>query len=199
MKKSFRAGMTLATALLLGACGGSDVASANDAKLKFDPATYTTVSVTLDGVSTKLRQYRIVYVANPIKMATTQAALGGSSTVTLADPYAYQTMIVSVPEDKVTDQKAALYFLVNNGGWWASPVSTTISDGAKFVSTSDTDNIGAALTAGYVVVNVGTRSRGGARAEDGSWAGKAPAPGFPATSMPVARPRWAVNTGPRSA
>ena len=176
MKKPFRVGMALATALLLGACGGSDVASANDAKLKFDPATYTTVSVTLDGVSTKLRQYRIVYVANPIKMATAQAALGGNSTVTLADPYAYQTMIVSVPEDKVTDQKAALYFLVNNGGWWASPVSTTISDGAKFVSTSDTDNIGAALKAGYVVVNVGTRSRGGARAEDGSWAGKAPAP-----------------------
>jgi hypothetical protein len=85
-------------------------------------------------------------------------------------------MIVSVPEDKVSDQKTALYFLVNNGGWWASPVATTISEGAKFVSTSDTDNIGAALKAGYVVVNVGTRSRGGARAEDGRWMGKAPAP-----------------------
>lgn len=184
MKKVFAVGLGLAMGLSLSACGGSgsstaaDVvpADAEDAALQFNASNYTTVSITVDGVATKVRQYRIVYVANPIKMATTQFALGGNSTVTLADPYAYQTMIVSVPEDKISDQKTALYFLVNNGGWWASPVATTISEGAKFVSTSDTDNIGAALKAGYVVVNVGTRSRGGARAEDGRWAGKAPAP-----------------------
>ncbi len=172
------AAMALAGAALITACGGSGGAevSPNDAKLQFNPAAYTTVNITVDGVATKVRQYRIVYVANPIKMATAQANLGGNSTTTLADPYAYQSMIVSVPEDKVSDQKTALYFLVNNGGWWASPVATTISEGAKFVSTSDTDNIGAALKAGYVVVNVGTRSRGGARADDGRWMGKAPAP-----------------------
>ncbi len=170
--------VAMAGAVLMSACGGSGGAevSPNDAKLQFNPASYTTVSISVDGVATKVRQYRIVYVANPIKMATTQTNLGGNSTSTLADPYAYQSMIVSVPEDKANDQKTALYFLVNNGGWWASPVTTTISEGAKFVSTSDTDNIGAALKAGYVVVNVGTRSRGGARAEDGRWMGKAPAP-----------------------
>lgn len=181
MKKVFVMGMSLAACLALQACGGSDSpeTSAVDpipAALKFDAAAYTTVTVTVDGVATKVRQYRIVYVANPVKMTTTQFGLGGNSTITLADPYAYQTMIVSVPEDKVNDQKTALYFLVNNGGWWASAVATNIKEGAKFVSTSDTDNIGAVLKAGYVVVDVGTRSRGGARSEDGRWMGKAPAP-----------------------
>lgn len=169
-----------ATGLL--ACGGSSDAEATttvdaeDQTLKFDAAAYTTVNVTVDGVAVKLRQYRVVYVANPIKMATTQYTLPGTNTTTLTDPYAYQSIIVSVPESKIADQKTALYFLVNNGGWWASLVSTTITEGKVFVSTSDTDNIGAALKAGYVVVNVGTRSRGGARAEDGRWMGKAPAP-----------------------
>lgn len=76
MKKSFRAGMTLATFCCWRwrrqRCGWPTMPA------KFDPATYTTVSVTLDGVSTKLRQYRIVYVANPIKMATTQAVSGAA-------------------------------------------------------------------------------------------------------------------------
>jgi hypothetical protein len=55
-------------------------------------------------------------------------------------------------------------------------VATTVNEGAAFVSSNDTDNIGAALKAGYVVINVGTRSRGGAVAEDGRFSGKAPAP-----------------------
>ena len=165
---------------LLAGCGGAEgetpaTPDAEDTALKFDASTYTTVNVTVDGVATKVRQYRVVYVAKPIKMATTQAALGGSNT-TLTDPYAYQTMIISVPESSVADQKTALFFAVNNGGWWASPVATTVTEGKAFVSTSNTDHIGAALKAGYIVVNVGTRSRGGARTEDGRWTGKAPAP-----------------------
>lgn len=170
----------MASAGLLTACGGSAeetpaaVADAEDTALQFDAGKYATVNVTVDGVALKLRQYRIVYVAKPIKMAATQATLMGTTT-TLDDPYAYQTMIISVPEAAVNDQKTALYMAVNNGGWWTSAASTTIAEGKAFSSTSDSDNIGAALKAGYVVVNVGTRSRG-ARAEDGSWAGKAPAP-----------------------
>jgi hypothetical protein len=176
--------LACATALTT-ACGGGNptpvapteavAVDAEDAALKFDASKYTTVNVTVDGVAVKLRQYRIVYVAKPVKMLLSQLGLG-SSAVTLADPYAYQTMIVSVAEDKVADQKTALYFAVNNGGWWASPVATTVNEGAAFVSSNDTDNIGAALKAGYVVINVGTRSRGGAVAEDGRFSGKAPAP-----------------------
>jgi len=171
--------VALATASLGAGCGGSDETAetpdAEDSALKFDAAKYSTVNVTVDGVATVVRQYRVVYVAKPVKMASVQATLGGGGTTTLTDPYVYQTMIVSVPESVAADQKAAIYFAVNNGGWWTSAVATTVTEGKAFVSSSDTDNIGAALKAGFVVVNVGTRSRG-ARAEDGRWVGKAPAP-----------------------
>jgi hypothetical protein len=164
------------TATLAGCASMSATAPAgtHDAALQFDATRYTTVQVSVDGVPMQVRQYRIVYVAQPVRMALTQPTLMGKPT-TLSSPHDYQTMIVSVPEQQVDDQKAALYTVVNNGGWWASPVSTPITDGASFVSTSDTDAIGAALRAGHVVVHLGTRSRG-IRAETGRWAGKAPAP-----------------------
>lgn len=79
-----------------------------------------------------------------------------------------------IPEGKENDQKTAMYLQFNNGGWWASPVKTNINEGANLVSTNDTDNYGAALKAGYIVVDVGTRGRG-IRSYDGTWAGKAPA------------------------
>ena len=172
-RSSFWLAASLA-ALVCTACGGggdSTPASTDteDTALRFDATRYTTVNVTVDGVATPVRQYRIVYVAKPIKALLTQG------NTTLADPYVYQTMIVSVPESKASDQRTALYFAVNNGGWMASAVSTTVTEGRAFVSTTETDNIGAALKAGYVVINVGTRSRG-IVGEDGRWMGKAPAP-----------------------
>ena len=166
--------LAAAAALVCTACGGGgDSAPAatdtEDTALRFDATRYTTVNVTLDGTAMAVRQYRIVYVAKPIKALLTQ----GNNTLT--DPYVYQTMIVSVPESKLSDQRTALYFAVNNSGWMASAVSTTVTEGRAFVSTTETDNIGAALKAGYVVINVGTRSRG-IVGEDGRWMGKAPAP-----------------------
>jgi len=146
---------------------------AENAALKFDATNYTTINVTIDGVPTKLRQYKIVYVAKPVKSATTLGISGNAQALT--DPYSMQTMIVSVSDALVSDQKAPLYFLVNNSGWLASPVTTSVTEGKAFTSTGDSDNVGAALKAGYVMINVGTRSRG-ARAEDGTWTGKAPAP-----------------------
>lgn len=163
------------------ACGGSgDPATSTttpatptaDSTLKFDSSTFTTVNVTVDGAAMKIRQYKVVYVAKPIKMGATLTTF---NTVPLSDPYAMQTMVISVPESMAADQKTPLFFAVNNSGWFASPVATSVTEGKAFVSTSESDHIGAALKAGYVVVNVGTRSRG-ARAEDGSWVGKAPAP-----------------------
>jgi hypothetical protein len=166
--------LAAAAALVCTACGGGgDSAPAatdtEDTALRFDATRYTTVNVTVDGTAMAVRQYRIVYVAKPIKALLTQ----GNNTLT--DPYVYQTMIVSVPESKLSDQRTALYFAVNNSGWMASAVSTTVTEGRAFVSTAETDNIGAALKAGYVVINVGTRSRG-IVGEDGRWMGKAPAP-----------------------
>ncbi len=175
--------LALSSAFILSACNLDDYTPANDTTevvvdsedqaLAFDNSDYSSLTVNIDGTATAVRQYRIVYVANPIEMATTQTRFGG--TITLDDPFVYQTMIVSVPEVAFDDQSAAIYFAVDNSGWFNSPVSTSIKEGAEFASTSDTDNIGAALKAGYVVVNVGTRSRG-IRASDGHWAGKAPAP-----------------------
>lgn len=178
--------VSVATAALVAgmatACGGSDepvattpttpVTPTTDSALKFDASTFTTVNVTVDGAAMKVRQYKVVYVAKPVKMGATLTTF---QTVPLADPYAMQTMVISVPESMASDQKTPLFFAVNNSGWFASPVATSITEGKTFVSTSEADHIGAALKAGYVVVNVGTRSRG-ARAEDGAWVGKAPAP-----------------------
>jgi hypothetical protein len=56
----------------------------------------------------------------------------------------------------------------------ASLAPDRVTEGGKFVSTNDTDNTGAALKAGYVVVSAGTRSRG-IKAADDTWAGKSPA------------------------
>lgn len=167
---------SLLTILVIVGCGGwvseALAGEAEDNALYFDLSKYTTVHVTLDGAPMQLRQYRIVYTAKPVNSAPTLTTF---ATTRLADPYAMQTMIVSVPESMADDQKTALYFLVGNSGWFASPVSTPITEGKAFTSTSSTDNVGAALKAGYVMINVGTRSRG-AKAADGSWMGKAPAP-----------------------
>lgn len=171
-----------AASLLVG-CGDSDDKSSNtttaaaavdaeDTALAFDSSNYTTITFTVDGTSVTARQYSMVYVANPIAMASANR-FGTTSNVT--DPYIYQTMIVTVPEAVLEDQTTALYFMVNNGGWFNSPAAASVADGGTYVSTSDTDKVGAALKAGYVLVDVGTRSRG-LRAEDGTYAGKAPAP-----------------------
>ncbi len=83
-------------------------------------------------------------------------------------------MNVYVPKSAYQDTKTAIILQVNNSGWVASPTADRVVDGGAFVSTSDTDNTGAALKAGYIVINAGTRSRG-IKAADGRWAGKAPA------------------------
>jgi BD-FAE len=100
------------------------------------------------------------------------AGMGGGAPST--DPYAYQSMYIYVPQSAYSNPRTAIILQVSNSGWFASPAQDRVVEGGKFVSTSDTDNTGAALKAGYVVVSAGTRSRG-AKAEDGSWAGKAPA------------------------
>lgn len=85
--------------------------SSIDSSLKFDASKsqVTTVNLTVDGQAMKVTQYRIVYVAKPVKMASTQATLGGGTT-TISDPYAYQTLIISIPEGKENDQKQQCIF-----------------------------------------------------------------------------------------
>jgi hypothetical protein len=145
-----------------------------DDALAFNPGVYKTLSITLDGAPMQVRHYRVVYVAKPIKMAAMQPATRGGPDTPLPDVYSYQSMNIYVPESAYNNNKTAIILQVNNGGWFTSPAADRIVDGGKYVGTNDTDNTGAALKAGYVVINAGTRSRG-AKAADGSWAGKAPA------------------------
>lgn len=144
---------------------------AYDSALAFDKTKYITINVTIDGVNTPVRWYKeVCYVGKPILMATTQTGMFGAST--LANPQCgYQSMNVFVPETAASDD-AAIYFAVNNGGWMASYIKASIADGASF--DSSTSNVGAAIKAGYVYIDIATRGRG-IVAADGSYPGKAPA------------------------
>ncbi|MES1162058.1 MAG: hypothetical protein ABUL50_03235, partial [Rhizobacter sp.] len=103
-----------------------------DSALSFDKTRYTTITVTLDGVSTPVRWYReVCYVGKPMKLAPTQSA------------------------------------------------GADIVNGGTYVSTSDTDKRGAALSRGFVYINMASRSRGAMAPagvyNDGIYQGKAPA------------------------
>ncbi|KNZ32535.1 MAG: hypothetical protein AD742_11500 [Methylibium sp. NZG] len=138
-----------------------------DSALAFDKEAYTTLNVTIDGQPMAVRWYReVCYVAQPQLMAPVQ------NNAAIANPQCgYQSMNIFVPESAAADQKTAIYFQVANGGWFASYVAASVTNGASFDST--TSQVGAALKAGYVFVNVGTRSRR-LLAADGTQAGKAP-------------------------
>lgn len=169
--------------------------------LRFEPANFTLVHVTVDGEPMEVRRYRMVYVAKPTEIDITAVPRGpagapagpapamapGAATSNAtappngigpasaaSDPHAYQTMYVYVPAASYGDAAKAIILQVNNGGWMASPARDILRDGAALSSTSNTDNTGAALKAGYVVVAAGTRSRG-IKDTAGRWAGKAPA------------------------
>ncbi|WP_402463569.1 subtype B tannase [Isoptericola aurantiacus] len=158
-----------AAALLLGAVPATAAAAsqhgrhgavdAEDAALAFDADSSTTITVTIDGEPVTVRWYQeVCYVADPV-------AVAGDSGC------GYQSMNVYVPETAAADS-APIYLAVHNGGWFASHVSTPFDDGDVLDST--TDNVAAALHAGMVVTDLGTRSRG-LVAPDGTFPGKAPA------------------------
>ncbi|QMW66730.1 alpha/beta hydrolase fold domain-containing protein [Mumia sp. ZJ1417] len=147
---------------------GSPKSDAEDGALAFDPAAYTELTVTVDGQPMAVRWYReICYVADPILMAKTQ---NGRE---IANPECgYQSMNVFVPESSAENPRTAIYFAVNNSGWMASYIRASVTDGAAYDSTAS--NVGAALKAGYVFVDVASRSRG-IVAADGTYPGKSPA------------------------
>ncbi|OLL28123.1 hypothetical protein BTH42_29580 [Burkholderia sp. SRS-W-2-2016] len=143
-----------------------------DSALAFNKDGYTTINVTIDGVQTPVRWYKeVCYVGKPIEMAGTQSGLRGTTTISNTK-CGYQSMNIFVPESAANDQDTAIYFAVNNAGWMASYVTASVADGATF--NSSTSNVGAALKAGYVYIDVASRSRG-ITAADGSYPGKAPA------------------------
>ncbi|MFF4253829.1 subtype B tannase [Streptomyces sp. NPDC001663] len=155
------------------AAPAAHTADAQDAALAFDPSAYTTITVTVDGEPMNVRWYKeICYVANPVAAAAQQPSLGGGTTTISNTACGYQSMNVFVPESAFDNQRAPLYFAVNNGGWFASYVKASVTSGASY--DSSTSNVGAALKAGYVFADIANRSRGLVGA-DGSSPGKAPA------------------------
>lgn len=168
-------------ALGLGLVGGDAMAEGVfDKALRLDPAVFATVNVTVDGKPMALRRYDAVYVGKPVAMAAEQPARSmgpggspsGAGTQELADLLTYQKLSIFVPE--TASEGAAMILNVNNGGWFASELRPDIEEGGAYRSDSDTDKAGAALAAGYVYVDVGSRGRG-ILAADGSLPGKAPA------------------------
>lgn len=200
--------LTASTAAALAACGGGDSTptvpvtaaagpGAFDSKLAFDKTKYTTINITLDGVNTPVRWYReVCYVANPMSLAPQQPTLGPPIQV---DNRAcgYQNMNIFVREADAAKQDNPILLNVNNAGWFASyqgglsgwdgvsPITNTnyrgadVVAGRAFVSTSDTDKIGAALSRGFVYITIASRSRGATAPAgvytDGIYQGKAPA------------------------
>ncbi len=170
-----------ASAGFLALAGGmAQAEGAHDSVLALDPAEYTTVNVTLDGKPQALRRYDAVYVGRPVAMAKEQPARrmgpggspSGAETQKLDDLLAYQRLAIFVPD--TATESSAIILNVNNGGWFASELRPGIEEGGAYVSDSDTDKAGAALAAGHVYVDVGSRGRG-ILAADGSLPGKAPA------------------------
>ncbi|GJF25351.1 hypothetical protein SHO565_59150 [Streptomyces sp. HO565] len=186
-RKRLSRGLSLAgsLALTLLAVPASDAVAAptqsrihaadpQDAALAFDSSAYTTITVTVDGRPMDVRWYKeICYVANPVAAAAQQPGGPSGGSTTIPDTACgYQSMNVFVPESAFGDQRAPIYFAVNNGGWMASHLRASVTTGASY--TSATSNVGAALKAGYVFVDVANRSRGLVGA-NGSFPGKAPA------------------------
>lgn len=197
--------ISLATALCVAGvgvgCGGSDaaVAGAFDTQLAFDKTKYTTITVTLDGVSTPVRWYReVCYVGKPMSLTPAQPALGSSTNINVDNTACgYQNMNIFVREADASKQDNAILLNVNNSGWFASYQGglnawdgkaaitsanyrgADVLDGRSYVSTSDTDKIGAALARGFVYINMASRSRGATAPAgaytDGVYQGKAPA------------------------
>lgn len=168
-----------------------------DSQLAFDKARYTTITVTLDGVSTPVRWYReVCYVGKPMKLAPVQPQIGATNTVD-NQACGYQNMNIFVREVDAARQDNAILLNVNNSGWFASYQGglngwdgkaaitnanyrgADIVDGGTYTSTSDTDKRGAALARGFVYVNMASRSRNAVAPAgvygDGVYQGKAPA------------------------
>ena len=146
---------------------------AEDAALAFNAGTYTTITVNVDGVATPVRRYsEICYVANPVAAAAQQPGLGGGSTTIANTRCGYESLNVFVPESVAANQRTPIYFAVNNAGWATSYIRASVTAGSNY--NSATSNVGAALKAGYVFVDVANRSRNLVGA-DGQWPGKAPA------------------------
>jgi hypothetical protein len=130
------------------------------------PSTPTaTLNITVDGDPLTVIQYTVVYVANPVEVKEATSSTGYT--------YDYQAMNIYVPSNATEDSPIILQD--NNGGWNGGKPGNSVTDGVNYNGT--TDKVGQALKAGYVIANVGCRSRFPGRNQDlsGNYIAHAPA------------------------
>ncbi len=119
----------------------------------------TTLTVTVDGGPMTVKAYNnVLYVANPVQVRDTTPP--GPPVITTA----YQTMNIYVPDNAT--EASPIILQDNNSGWNGGKPGTSVVPAAVCVTTGSTtgptgcsQNVAAALKAGYVIANVGCRSR----------------------------------------
>jgi hypothetical protein len=134
------------------------IAIAEDDPLALPSTPTSVLNVTVDGMPLTVYHYKVVYVANPVPVVS-----GGVTTLD------YESMNIYVPENATEDSPIILQD--NNGGWLGGRAGTSVTNGASYNGVSN--KVGVALKAGYVIANVGCRSRG-MRDIDGNYIGHAP-------------------------
>lgn len=163
MKKFLALLLTLVMVLGLVACGDSAPAASDDeaatgaaslleitaADLSMSDAFKTEMTVQVDGAEKKVTAYEDCYVLRPTSYVQKDTL-----------PPIDQIVSIYIPEG--ADKTSPIIFLVNNSGWTVNgyAMATKIADGMSYVSTSDEDHVGYALSKNYVVVSGGARSRG---------------------------------------
>ena len=139
--------------------------AAADDPLSFSDAKRTDLSVTIDGELLTVAMYEDCYVTNPTTVAM------------IPDPNGDVDQRVSIYIPDNADKNSPIIFCVMNWGWIqnAYAVRPQIENGADYVSDSDTDRFGAALSRGFVIVTDGVRSRGDNPTQDGEYVSHSPA------------------------
>lgn len=117
--------------------------------LSMSDAFVTEMTVVVDGTEMKVTAYEDCYVTNPTHYVQKDYL-----------PALDQIISIYIPEG--ADENSPIIFLVNNSGWTVNSYSTAtkVADGKSYVSDSDTDHVGYALSRNYVIVSYGARSRG---------------------------------------
>jgi len=154
--------LTIAMAIVLVLALLPTIVIADDDPLALPSTPTAELHVTVDGFPLTVYQYNVVYVANPVPVKE-----GDSFT------YDYQAMNIYVPANAEEDSPIILQD--NNGGWNGGKAGTSVTDGANYDSINN--KVGQALKAGYVIANVGCRSRFPGRNQDvdGNYIAHAPA------------------------
>lgn len=153
-RKSILAGVMMLSLVLPFAGGRTVMAEEGEDLLSVSDAEVTELTVTIDEEELAVTWYADCYLAEPTQPEN-------------------QRINIYIPE--TADADSPILFLVNNSGWKSDTYpTTTVTNGGKYHSDSETGQRDAALSRGFVVVSYGCRSRADEAGEDG-YLGHSPA------------------------